>query len=410
MITRLRDAARAYPGVLWRLGFVLFINVAGLSFIWPITTIYISRHLGRPVTVAGVVLLIYSGASALGQLTGGYWFDRIGARRVVLTGLVLSAAAIALPGLSRNWFIYVGAMAGYGFAQSLVFPAVNALAAKSWPAGGRKAFNFIYVMHNAGVAVGTALGGILASRSFVEVFLATAVIALLAAALVFATIHDRVGGIPAAETAATAVSAPAQSERPIPWLPVGLLLLSAFSCWLVYVQWAGTIAIYMQNIGIPLSAYSLLWTLNGLVIVFGQPVIGYVLRLVHSDVAQLLLGNGLFIVAFGLLLTSQRYPVFVVAMVVLTLGEMLVWPGMPATIDRLAPASRRGFLQGLLGSASTAGRMFGPLLGGIIFDHLGAGPLLRVLPWMLLLPAAGFLAFGWARRSQQGQGTGAAAA
>ena len=174
ILTRLRDAARAYPGVLWRLGLVLFINVAGMSFIWPITTIYIHERLGKPVTVAGVVLLIYSGASALGQLTGGFLFDRIGARRVVLTGLILSAAAIVAPGLSRSWPVYVGAMAGYGFAQSLVFPAVNALAAKSWPAGGRRAFNFIYVMHNAGVAVGTALGGILASRSFSEVFLSTA--------------------------------------------------------------------------------------------------------------------------------------------------------------------------------------------------------------------------------------------
>lgn len=409
IITRLQNAARAYPGMLWRLGFVLFINVAGLSFIWPITTIYVSKHLGRPVTVAGFVLFIYSAASSLGQLTGGYLFDRIGARRVVMTGLVLSAGAIALPGLFRSWPIYVGAMAGYGFAQSLVFPAVNALAAKSWPSGGRRAFNFIYVMHNGGVAVGTALGGILASRSFAEVFLSTAGISLLAAALVFATIHDGPAGQAAEEAAATVTTLPDEPERPIPWLPVSFMLAAGFLCWLVYIQWSGTIAIYIQNVGISLPQYSLLWTLNGLIIVFGQPIISWVLRVVRSDVGQLLLGNGLFILAFSLLLTSQRYPLFIAAMVVLTFGEMLVWPGMPAAIDRLAPPSRRGFLQGLLGAAVTAGRMFGPLLGGLVFDNLGAGALLHIAPWMLLLPVVSFLAFGWARRLQSRPRMGAAA-
>lgn len=391
VIARLRSTVARYPRLLWNLGAVLFINVTGFSFIWPITTIYIHEHLSRPVTVAGLVLLLYAGASSLGQLAGGVLFDRIGARRVIFTGLLVAAGVIALPGLVTSWPLYVAAMALFGFAQSLVFPAANALAGKVWPEGGRQAFNFIYVVHNAGVAVGTALGGVLANQSFTLVFLSTAAVTLLAAVLTLVAICDADPEEPGlVEVGVT----PAGAVAPIPWLPISALLLSAFALWLVYAQWIGTLAVYMQGVGISLPGYSLLWTLNGVLIVFGQPLISLVVRHLQTLTAQLLLGNGLFVIAFGLLLTSQRYAVFVAAMVVLTLGEMLLWPGMPAAVDQLAPRDRRGFLIGLLGSATSIGRMFGPLLGGVLYDRFGGQVLLAILPWMLALPLASFLVYG----------------
>jgi len=373
--------------------------VTGFSFIWPITTIYIHDQLGRPVTVAGVVLLLYSGASSLGQLAGGALYDRIGARRVMTAGLAVAAAAISLPGLSANWVLYVSAMVLFGFSQSLVFPAANALAATAWPEGGRESFNFIYVIHNAGVAVGTALGGLVASRSFSEVFLTTAAISLAAGGLVFLTVRDPRHSESGHRDAAQAGTAGAVA---VPWGPVLALLVSAVTLWIVYVQWTGTIAVYMQSIGIALPAYSLLWTLNGVLIVLGQPLIAWVVRLTRSLTAQLFLGTALFGVAFSLLLLSPRYAIFVVAMVILTLGEMLLWPGLPAAIDRLAPPARRGSLLGLLGGAASAGRMFGPLLGGFLYDRYGHAVLLAVLPWLLLPPVAAILVYAWSvRRKDQ---------
>lgn len=395
VVTRLRQAILAYPPLLWRIGLVLFINVTGFSFIWPITTLYIHDQLGRPVTVAGLVLLLYSGASSLGQLTGGVLYDRLGARPVMTTGLLAAAAAIALPGLSANWVLYVSAMILFGFSQSLFFPAANALAATAWPEGGRDAFNFIYVVHNAGVAAGTALGGLVASRSFAEVFLTTAGISLAAGVLVWLTVRDpqRAGSRRADPSGPATPGAAA-----VPWEPVLALLVSAVTLWIVYVQWTGTIAVYMQSVGIPLPAYSLLWTLNGVLIVLGQPLVAWVARLARSITAQLFLGTALFGLSFALLILSPRYAVFVVAMVVLTLGEMLVWPGLPAAIDRLAPPARRGSLLGLLGGATSAGRMVGPLVGGFLYDRYGHAVLLNALPWLLLPSFAAFLVYSWTSR------------
>lgn len=377
------EAASLPPRALWSLGAFAFINLLGLSFIWPITTIYIHEVLGRPVTVAGLVLTLYSAASFLGQLTGGALYDRIGGRPVITSGLLLAGAAIALPGLIPSWPLYVGAMGLFGFAQSLVFPALNALAAAIWPEGGRRTFNFVYVTHNAGVAVGTALGGVVASHSFRLAFLGAGTLSLTAATLAFILLRYVKPKDAAPTIRHRAAGAPA---RRIPWLPIAFLLFSHWSLWLVYTQWSSTLAVYMQSVGVPLPAYSLLWTLNGAVIVFGQPIISYAVRYVRSLPGQLFLGLALYLAAFGLLLTSSRYPVFVVAMVVLTFGEMLLWPGIPAAVDQLAPADRRGLLQGSVGGATAAGRMVGPLVGGLLYDNFGAATLLHALPILLLVP------------------------
>lgn len=66
-------------------------------------------------------------------------------------------------------------------------------------------------------------------------------------------------------------------------------------------------------------------------------------------------------------------------MVVLTFGEMLVWPAVPTIASRLAPEGKAGFYQGVVNSAGAAGRMIGPLVGGILVDVLNMHALILIL-------------------------------
>ncbi|HYF95223.1 MAG TPA: MFS transporter [Symbiobacteriaceae bacterium] len=386
---RFRQTLAEYPVLLWLLAGGAFLNIVGLSFIWPITTLYIHEHLGRPLTVAGWVLLLHSAGAAVGSLVGGYLFDRIGARRVLLAGLLCSLVLISLPGLFTSWPLFVAVMILYGISAMVVFPAINALAARAWPAGGRRAFNFIYVAHNMGVAVGTAVGGLLAERSFQLAFLGAAVMCLIVLVFFFFTIYDGGGERAAGEVAAAAESV----GEAVPWVPVGALFVGFLMCWLIYVQWQSSISVYMMGLGFSLASYSFLWTLNGLVIVIGQPLVTLALRLIRRTAAQLVTGIALFAASYLLLLTGGSYALFVTGMVILTLGEMLLWPGIPAAIDQVAPPARRGFLQGVISSASTAGRMLGPLAGGVIYDNLGYRPVLLIMTVLLAVPALCFVLY-----------------
>ncbi len=389
-----------YPPMIWIIAAGSFLNIAGLSFLWPLTTVYIHDYLGRPMTTAGIVLLLNSGGAALGQLAGGWLYDRIGARPVMLTGLFASSLLTGLLGFFESWPLYVGVMIGFGFTGSMVFPAINALVAKAWPGGERRAFNFIYVANNIGVAVGTALGGFLAERSFAMAFLSASITFLLFAIFVIFVIRDGRGGLEgvrSTDAASEMAAAREGREGPIPWMALGSLFVAFLALWLIYVQWQSQVSVYMKAHGHSLTSYSVLWTLNGLLIFVGQPLLSLTVRYLKRAASQMALGTLLYAGAFGVLLINTEYWVFALSMVILTFGEMLVWPAVPAAVARLSPPSKRGMLQGLILSGATFGRMLGPLLGGLLHDHAGFVTLILVMTGGLVVP---LLSIGLFARTQ----------
>lgn len=383
----------SYPTVIWLLGLGSFINVGGLSLLWPVNAIYIHSVLHQPMTIAGLVLMIYSGAGFVGSFLGGWLYDRIGATRVLVIGLVLSAAFIVIPVFNHGWWVYVAVMAFFGMTCAMPFPAMNALAGHAWPDGGRLAFNFLYVANNLGVAAGTAIGGVLAGWSFRAVFWGIAaayILFLLVVLTVFRSRFDTVrqrntaaislpevnpaaGSADAANTETLAASKRMDGSYPlrgvIPWGTVLVLLVAFILSWSVYVQWQSTISVYMQSLGFKLSEYSVLWTLNGLLIFLAQPAVQWVVRRYPSLTLHMVGGVALFGAAFVLLIFTRRYEFFVLAMVITTAGELFAWPAVPAAVAKVSPEERMGTLQGLVGSSATLGRMLGPVVGGYLYDH-----------------------------------------
>lgn len=59
---------------------------------------------------------------------------------------------------------------------------------------------------------------------------------------------------------------------------------------------------------------------------------------------------------------------FVLAMVILTIGEATALPTIPALVNVLTPIEAKGRYQGLIQSYASAGRAIGPLFGGMIIE------------------------------------------
>lgn len=72
-------------------------------------------------------------------------------------------------------------------------------------------------------------------------------------------------------------------------------------------------------------------------------------------------------------------------MIILTVGEMFVWPAVPTIANDLAPKGREGFYQGIVNSTATGGRMIGPVLGGMLVDLWGMSMLFTVLAVLLIV-------------------------
>lgn len=165
-----------------------------------------------------------------------------------------------------------------------------------------------------------------------------------------------------------------------------ILCVGFMLSWVGYCQWQATIGPYTQEIGLSLKQYSLLWTINGALIVLGQPILAKMIKYLAKSVKkQIILGTLIFVVAFIIASQAQQFTAFAVAMMIMTIGEMLVWPAVPTIADKLAPIGREGFYQGIVNSTATAGRMIGPLLGGILIDMYDMHMLFRVMIVLFIL-------------------------
>lgn len=81
-----------------------------------------------------------------------------------------------------------------------------------------------------------------------------------------------------------------------------------------------------------------------------------------------MIGTIIFMISFGVASISDQFQWFAVAMIILTIGEMLIWPAVPTIANSLAPKGREGFYQGIVNSTATGGRMIGPFIGGVLVD------------------------------------------
>jgi MFS family permease len=365
------------PRALWLLIIGMAVNVTGSSFLWPLNTIYIHDHLGKSLSVAGVVLMLNSAASVIGNLYGGSLFDKIGGYKSILLGICISLSALVGLTFWHGWPEYIVFLTIIGFGSGVTFPAMYAMAGMVWKEGGRKAFNAVYIAQNLGVAVGAALGGILADYSFELIFLANTVTYIIF--LLIAIFGYKGISTDSAKQANSLQDAALIKGRKN--LHALLILCAGYLlCWVGYVQWMTTISSYTQEIQISLSQYSLLWTINGTLIVLGQPLLnGLLKRLAATLKVQILIGIAIFIVSFLIAGNASAFSGFLVAMIILTLGEMFIWPAVPTIAFGLAPKGREGFYQGIVNSTATGGRMVGPLLGGVLVDLYSMSVLFFVL-------------------------------
>ncbi|KQL45542.1 sugar phosphate permease [Brevibacillus choshinensis] len=386
---------KSYPSSIRLLAIAAIIFSTGMACIWPLVTIYIHDYLGKPLTVAGFLLLLNQGAFLIGSLAGGMLFDRWGKMKtIVLSSFGIIVISICL-GFTTDFTVYTVLLLLNGLFYGTLSPVMNALAVVMWPEGGRKAINLIYVALNAGVAAGSALGGVLASVSFAWTFFGNAFAQVVVFAMFVLILPRHLKALeeaPVTKLDQSASSALNEAPKKVVWGALVLLCAGLLISWIVYVQWTTVLSTYMQSLGISLRQYSLLWTLNGALILFGQPLISWVIKhFARTLKTQMLLGTYVFALSMLILSQTTAYAGFVVAMFVMTIGEMLVWPAVPTVAAEFTPEGQEGFIQGLVSGTGSAGRMLGPLLGAVIFQNFQAQGLLYIMAGLSLMSVAFFV-------------------
>jgi MFS family permease len=75
---------------------------------------------------------------------------------------------------------------------------------------------------------------------------------------------------------------------------------------------------------------------------------------------------------------------FIVSFLILTIGEILASPQIPAWVDDVSDPNAKGHAQGLLTMFVSLGRAIGPLYGGLLIDS-GSYKLLFTSVFIIML-------------------------
>lgn len=400
MFAAIRREYNSLPAAYWTLWLGTLVNKSG-GFVVPFLALYVTAR-GGGEAEAGLIMALYGGGAILAGLSGGVLADRVGRRATMLLSLFGGAVPMLAIGLSRSLPAMCAATFFMGWLAELYRPAVAAATADLVPAADRpRAYGHLYWVNNLAFAVAPTVGGLVASLSYTAIFVVDAATMVVYGALVLMRVPET---RPEAPPPTPARQADSRADTGL-----GAVLADRTFCSFVLlmlglsmVMWQdrATIPLDMRRHGITEATYGWLICVNGVMIVFLQPGLtrmaaGYP-RTVALAGASLLFGLG-----FGLCGLVSSVPGYLLAIVIWTLGEMIVVPTASAVVADLAPATQRGRYQGLYSMSFGMASCAGPLLGVAVLRHAGGQALWFSCFALMVIVTAGQLALGPARAARE---------
>jgi MFS family permease len=392
----IQSEIRAYPNQFWLLVSAAFIDRLGGAMLFPFLTLYLTKRFEIGMTQVGVIFGLYSIASVFGSVGGGAMTDRFGRKGMLIFGLVMSASSSVLLGLlNRIELVYpivilVGALAESGG------PAQQALVADLLPEEKRaEGYGIFRIVFNLAVAIGPLLGGLLASRSYLLLFLSDAFTSIVTAVLVYFTLRETWSPQETAEGEITIMSTIAGYRQVLRdsafvWYMLASMLIS-----IVYIQMNTSLPVYLRdNHGVNEQGFGYILSLNaGMVVLFQFFITRWVTR--YRPLVIMAAGALVYSLGFAMYGVVSAYSLFLLAMAIITVGEMMVSPVGQAIVMRLSPEEMRGRYMAAYGFTWVLPAAVGPLLAGMVLDNLNPNWLWYAAGFVGVASASSFFVLEW---------------
>jgi MFS family permease len=187
MFSGIRKTYKKFSKDFWLFMMASFIDMLGGSLIFPFFSLYMTHKFNVGMTEVGTMFLVWALTSGLiGNTVGGALADKFGRKTNIIFGLVASAVSALLMVVIQDLVLFYVAIAIVGIFQDISGPARQAMIADLVPVELRgDAYGMFRIVFNLSVTIGPAIGGYMATRSFVSLFYADVVISLIAAGFVF---------------------------------------------------------------------------------------------------------------------------------------------------------------------------------------------------------------------------------
>ncbi|MEI9941737.1 MAG: MFS transporter [Pseudomonadota bacterium] len=357
----------------------LFNSILGLSVLFPILA-PLGRELGLSELQVGSLSASYALMQVLVSPSWGRLSERIGRKRVLLTGVLgfgvsfLGFALLADLGGRAHWptpVLFAALLAARllgGAFSSATLPTAQAYMADLTGRSDRTAgMAMIGAAFGLGVIFGPLIGAAFSLVSLLAAVYFSASIAFLNFAFVWFFLPEskRLAGLE-----------PPKATSHVARL-VWPLLAVGFTLSLASVAMEQTISFYYQDrlqlsnhatprtVGMALGVY-------GLVAVFTQGFL--VRRYKWSPLRLMAIGMPVALLGYVLLVFAHRFGVLTLALAAQAFGQSLAVPGVTAGMSLGVSEDDQGVVAGLNSSALGFGRMLGPLAGTGLYEFRAEYP------------------------------------
>jgi MFS family permease len=370
MFQRISKWKNEYPSQFWLLFWGYLISTVGASMIWPFLMIYVSERLQMPLATIASLLTINAATGLVFSFIGGGLIDRAGRKWIMVISLAVTGIYYILFNQASTLPAFALLMALSGAFNPLYRIGADAMMADLIPPEKRlDAYSLVRMGHNVGVALGPAIGGFIATRSYSTAF-SIAAAGMLAFALLLSLFAKET--LPQAGREARQVKVSLGGYRQVLqdkqfMFFTGSFILTSMCSAIMWVL----LAVYAkQNYQVPESQYGLIPTTNAVMVVSFQMLVTQVTKR-YPPLVMLATGSFLYGLAVGSVALGQGFWAFLASMVIMTVGELILVPTATTLTANLSPVDMRGRYMSIYGLTWGIASGIGPVLGGFLNDTIG---------------------------------------
>lgn len=363
----------SYAGIPTLAWFSLVINFieTTLSGVFFFLSYYFVHSLNYDIESVSILISCYGVGTMFGGYLGGKLSDKYSANIVSAVSLIIQSIAFCFLNHASTMYllivvIFFLGISSYGFITSNYIWILSQCAENK--AAKLRVLNILSVISNLALGLSAIIVTFISNENFPYFFVSNSFIFLiLAFLLIFQEYQAPKKNI---DNKKVLIENPNYSVKDYKILII--VLSSVFFGGVIVSQMSTTYSLYLESIfpEYGLIGFSIFFIINTLMIVTMQTPIGEFLvkknALGMVGFGSLLLGLGT-----GLIAASYVFSIVIFACVIYTLGEMILFSIAQLVCFEKAPESKKGQQLGIFRMIFGASKVVGPMLGGMIYYHLG---------------------------------------
>ncbi|TQR39767.1 MFS transporter [Lysinibacillus sphaericus] len=342
----------------------LFIAFLGIGLVIPVLPTLMNE-----LKISGSVVGYMVAAFAITQLIvspiAGKMVDTIGRKIMIVAGLFIFGFSELLFGLGRTVeILFISRMLG-GVSAAFIMPAVTAYIADITTLSQRsKALGFMSAAISTGFIIGPGIGGFLAEIGTRIPFYAAGILGFLAAILSILLLKDPTRASDDVESAPSILGSVKRIFSPLYLIPFVLIFVLSFGL----AAFESLFSLFVDH--------KFAFTPSDIaIIITGSGVVGALAQLMLFDWLTKKMGEINLIryslilsavLTFAMTIVSHYFAILFVTFFIFV-GFDLIRPAVTSYLSKIA-GNEQGFVGGMNSMFTSLGNIFGPILGGILFD------------------------------------------